>query len=85
MVYFDCTLILTHTDKCLNTGLWSEWITYDISRKEGEENIYTEADKDPLESLVRGGLQVEQGELVVGAVLGFMTNGLEQSRRTVQL
>ncbi len=58
---------------------------YDINRKKLEENIYTEADKDPLESLVRGGLQVEQGELVVGAVLRFMTNGLEQSRCTVQL
>lgn len=46
---------------------------------------HTEADQDPLESLVGRGLQVKQGQLVVGAVLGFMADGLKQSGRTVEL
>lgn len=37
----------------------------------------TEADEDPLESLVGGGLEVEQGEFVIGAVLSLMSNGLK--------
>lgn len=37
----------------------------------------TEADEDPLESLVRGSLEVEQGEFVIGAVLSLMPNGLK--------
>lgn len=46
---------------------------------------HTEADQDPLESLVGRGLQVKQGQLVVGAVLGFMADGLKESRRSVEL
>lgn len=45
----------------------------------------TEADQDPLERLVAGGLQVKQGELVVGAVLRFVADGLKESGRSVQL
>lgn len=45
----------------------------------------TKADKDPLECLVAGGLQIEQGEFVVGAVLGFMADGLKQCRSPVEL
>lgn len=45
----------------------------------------TEADQDPLESLVAGGLQVEQGELVVRAVLRLVADGLEERGRPVQL
>lgn len=37
----------------------------------------TEADEDPLESLVGGGLEVEQGQFVIGAVLSLVANGLE--------
>lgn len=37
----------------------------------------TEADEDPLQSLVGGGLEVKQGEFVIGAVLSLMPNGLE--------
>lgn len=45
----------------------------------------TEADQDPLECLVAGGLQVKQGELVVRAVLRFVADGLKESGRSVQL
>ena len=45
----------------------------------------TKADKDPLESLVAGGLQVKQGEFIVCAVLGFMADGLKQCRCSVEL
>lgn len=38
-----------------------------------------------MECLVAGGLQVEQGEFVVGAVLGFMADGLKQCRCSVEL
>lgn len=46
---------------------------------------YTEADEDPLESLVAGGLQVKKGKLVVCAVLGFMSDGLKQCGGSVEL
>lgn len=39
--------------------------------------MLTEADEDPLESLVRGGLEIEQGEFVIGAVLSLVSNGLK--------
>lgn len=45
----------------------------------------TEADEDPLESLVGGGLEVEQGQFVISAVLSLMSNSLKQSRGTIQL
>lgn len=46
---------------------------------------YTEADEDPLEGLVAGGLQVKEGKFVVGAVLGFMSDGLKQCGGPVEL
>ncbi len=46
---------------------------------------HTQADKDPLECLVAGGLQVKQGEFVIRAVLGFMADGLKQCRCSVEL
>lgn len=46
---------------------------------------HTEADEDPLERLVAGGLQVKQGEFVVCAVLGLMADGLEQCRCSIEL
>lgn len=45
----------------------------------------TQADEDPLESLVRAGLQIKQGELVISAVLHLVADRLEQHRRPVQL
>lgn len=48
-------------------------------------NEHTEADEDPLERLVAGGLQVKQGEFIVCAVLRFMADGLKQRRRPVEL
>lgn len=48
-------------------------------------NKVTEADEDPLEGLVRAGLQVEQGQLAVGAVLRLPTDRLEQHGGPVQL
>lgn len=45
----------------------------------------TEADEDPLEGLVAGGLQVKEGKFVVGAVLGFMSDGLKQCGGSVEL
>lgn len=45
----------------------------------------TQADEDPLESLVRAGLQIKQGELVISAVLHLVADCLEQHRRPVQL
>lgn len=45
----------------------------------------TEADKDPLESLVAGGLQVKQRKLVICAVLGFVADGLKQRWCSVKL
>lgn len=47
--------------------------------------MHTQADKDPLECLVAGGLQVKQGEFIVCAVLGFMADGLKQCRCSVEL
>lgn len=47
--------------------------------------IHTEADEDPLEGLVAGRLQVKEGKFVVGAVLGFMSDGLKQCRGSVEL
>lgn len=45
----------------------------------------TQADEDPLESLVRAGLQIKQGQLVISAVLHLVADRLEQHRRPVQL
>lgn len=53
--------------------------------KKRNQSQLTEADEDPLESLVRAGLQIKQGELVISAVLHLVTYRLEQYRRPVQL
>lgn len=46
---------------------------------------FTQADEDPLESLVAAGLQVEQRQLVVRVVLRLVAIRLEQDGRSVQL